>query len=76
MPSYLFLNKETNEEFEQFLSISERDKFLAENPHIEQLVNGAPMIGFNMVTKKPDQGFRDRLKEISKKHRHNTINTW
>ena len=45
MPTYLFLNTETNEQFEQFMTISERDKFVSDNPKIEQLVNGAPSIG-------------------------------
>ena len=52
-----------------FMSISERDKFLQENPHMEQLVNGAPAIGYSTLTKKPDSGFRDVLKEVKKKHR-------
>ena len=39
MPSYKFLNKDTNEEVDIFMSISERDMFLQENPNMEQLVN-------------------------------------
>ncbi len=76
MPTYLFKNKTTGEETEMFLSISERDVFLKENPDMEQLINGAPMIGYSTVTQKPDSGFRDVLKEIKKKHRRSTINTW
>lgn len=76
MPTYLFKNKNTGEEKEEFMSISERDKFLADNPEYEQLVNGAPSIGFHMLTRKPDQGFRDKLKEIKRKHKYSNINTW
>jgi len=76
MPTYLFKNKTTGEETEMFISISERDKLLRENPHIEQLVNCAPMIGYSTVTRKPDSGFRDLLKTIKKKHRRSSINTW
>lgn len=76
MPTYLFKNKTTGEETEMFLSISERDTLLKENPNIEQLVNGAPMIGYSTVTRKPDSGFRDILKTIKKKHRRSSINTW
>ena len=76
MPSYKFLNKDTNEEVDIFMSISERNKFLQENPNMEQLVNGAPSIGYSTLTKKPDNGFRDVLKEVKKKHRRSTINTW
>ena len=66
MPTYLFKNKTTGEETEMFLSISD----------MEQLINGAPMIGYSTVTQKPDSGFRDVLKEMKKKHRRSTINTW
>jgi len=76
MPSYKFLNTQTNEEIDIFMSISDRDKFLQENPNMEQLVNGAPIIGHSTLTKKPDSGFRDVLSEIKKKHRRSTINTW
>ena len=37
MPSYSFKNNDTGEEFEQILSMSEREKFLEQNPHIHQL---------------------------------------
>lgn len=76
MPTYLFLNTETNEQFEQFMTISERDKFVSDNPKIEQLVNGAPSIGYSYNSRKPDSGFRDVLKEIKTKHKKSNINTW
>lgn len=37
MPSYNFKNNDTGEEFEQILSMTEREKFLEQNPHIHQL---------------------------------------
>ena len=76
MPSYKFLNKDTNEEVDIFMSISERDMFLQENPNMEQLVNGAPSIGYSTLTKKPDNGFRDILKTIKKNNRGSKINTF
>ena len=79
MPTYRFLNTQTNEEFEDFMSISSLEKFLKENEHIQQLVNGAPMI-VSGVSKKPDAGFRDLLKEMKKTHSkgitRSTINTF
>lgn len=79
MPTYRFLNTETNEEFEDFMSISAMEKFLEENKHITQLVNGSPMI-VSGVNKKPDAGFRDLLKEMKKTHSkgitRSTINTF
>jgi hypothetical protein len=68
MPTYRFLNNETGEEFEDFMSISALEVFLTENPNLTQLVNGAPMISSGRGMAKPEQGFRDLLKEIKKKN--------
>ncbi len=76
MPTYLFRNKDTGHEHQIFMSISECDKYLKENPNIEQLVFGAPMIGYSTVTRKPDSGFRDVLKKAKTSHRGSTIDTF
>ena len=80
MPTYKFLNNETGEEFEDFMSISALDQYLKDNPNIVQLVNGAPLIHSGRGTGKPDQGFRDLLKDMKKKHSkgisRSTINTF
>ena len=68
MPTYKFLNNSTGKEFEDFMSISALDQFLAENPNIVQLVNGAPLIHSGRGIGKPDSGFRDLLKDMKKKH--------
>ncbi len=39
MPQYKFENTETGEVWEEIMSISGREKYLEENPHIKQLVN-------------------------------------
>lgn len=79
MPTYKFLNKNTGEEFDEFMSISALEGYLNDNPHFLQLVNGAPMI-VSGVPNKPDQGFRDLLKEMKNKHSKgiskSTINTF
>ena len=80
MPTYKFLNNETGEEYENFMSISELDAYLQENPHITQLVNGAPMIASGRGMGKPEDGFRDLLKDIKKRNQkgitRSTINTF
>lgn len=51
------------------MTISEGDKFLEENPHIERLVNGAPMLHSGRGLGgglKVDNGFNDILKNIKK----------
>ena len=68
MPTYRFLNNETGEEYENFMSISALDEYLKTNPQVTQLVNGAPMIHSGRGMAKPDNGFRDLLKDMKKKN--------
>lgn len=67
MPTYKFLNNETSEEFEVFMKISELDEYKAANPHLTQLVNGCPTLHSGRGMQKPEQGFRDLLKDIKKR---------
>lgn len=80
MPTYRFRNNDTGEEFEDFMSISALDVYLKENTNITQLINGAPMISSGRGMGKPDEGFRDVLREIKKKHSQgtskSTVNTF
>jgi hypothetical protein len=79
MPTYVFRNKNTEEVFEKFMSISARDQYLAENPDLESVI-GAPAFNYSGIQSKPDAGFRDVLKEIRSKHdqrfTRSTINTF
>lgn len=82
MPTYRFKNTTTGEEHEEFMSISARETYLAEHPELVQTINGAPAIGdsIRMGLRKPDDAFRDRLKEIKRAHSggitKSTIDTW
>ena len=79
MPTYKFLNNDTGEDYEEFMSISALDSYLEEN-NVTQLVNGAPMIHSGRGMGKPDAGFRDLLKNIKKGNqkgiRRSTVNTF
>tara|TARA_Y100000310_G_scaffold334748_2_gene415172 strand:+ start:2475 stop:2711 length:237 start_codon:yes stop_codon:yes gene_type:complete len=76
MPTYLFHNTETGEEYEEFMTISERNVFVKDNPHITQLVNGAPAIGdpMRLGVTRIDDGFKNRLQEIKRHHPLATFN--
>lgn len=80
MPTYNFINTINNEEFEDFMSISALETFLQENPHIVQLVGGAPMIHSGRGLQKPDNAFREILREVKKKNSkgisRSTVNTF
>ena len=80
MPTYKFLNTTTKKEFTDFMSISELEGYLKDNPHFTQLVHGCPAIVSGRGMGKPDNSFRDVLKEIKKKNSKglskSTINTF
>lgn len=44
MPTYTFEDTNTGDVYEMTMRISERDEFVEENPHMKQLITGAPMV--------------------------------
>lgn len=76
MPLYEFRNTETNEVFEKSLTVSDREIYLQENPHIKQIhtsgINAVSSVGIK--NKVPD-GFRDVLKNIKKNNPGANFNT-
>ena len=66
MPIYMFKNTETDEIWEELLSMSDREMFLADNPHIEQVITVPNFVsGIGGVTHKTDGGFKDMLSRIA-----------
>lgn len=52
-----------------FMSNSEREQYLNDNPNIIQVLDSFPAINSGgVIGKKPDDAFRDKLKEIKKAH--------
>ena len=67
MPSYSFKNTETGEEWEELLTISEREKFLEQNPHIQQLPSLITISG-GVGGIKNDGGWGDNMSRIAEAH--------
>lgn len=44
MPIYKLKNTHTEEEWEEFMTISEMEAKLEKYPHVELLINGAPTV--------------------------------
>jgi len=66
MPTYVFRNKETGEQFEQVMKISELDSFRADNPQLETVIQA---VAFGdptklTTTRKFDSGFKEVLQKI------------
>jgi hypothetical protein len=79
MPTYTFINTENDEEFSEFMSMSERDDYLRNNPHIKQtILSATPLCDPTRVgvRTKPDSGFRDVLQNIKGKFHKSNINTF
>ena len=69
MPTYTFLNTETEEVIEKFMSMSSREEFLKDNPHIISIIAHAPAISGDSVGlgfRKNDAGFNDLMDRIGK----------
>lgn len=78
MPLYQFINTETGEEHEKLLSFAAREQYLLDNPHISAVISacnfGDPV---RMGRMKPDEGFRDILRDIKKgSGKGSTVNTF
>ena len=69
MPVYTFLNKKTNEEFTEMMTISDMEKFLKDNPDITQVFNSLNIIGgVQGISHKTDGGWKDNLSRIAEAH--------
>tara|TARA_Y100001937_G_C6956812_1_gene257122 strand:- start:23 stop:328 length:306 start_codon:yes stop_codon:yes gene_type:complete len=69
MPTYSFKNTETGEEFEELFSMSDREKFLEQNPHIKQLPSLFAMSYTGTGDRiKNDSGWKDNLSRIAEAH--------
>lgn len=80
MPTYSFRNTETDEVFDKFMKIAEKPQYLIDNPTFETVMT-APGVNRELASRmKPEQGFRDILKEIKRKTNKvwtpSTINTF
>jgi hypothetical protein len=76
MPTYSFRNNDTDEEFEQFMSNSDRELYLRDNPNIVQIFKKFPGVvdSVRIGVRRPDDNFRDVLKKAKNAHKYNTIN--
>ncbi len=78
MPIYSMRNNRTQEEFEVTLKYSELEIYLKENSDIQQIFTKFPGTGdsVRLGIRKPDDNFRDVLKNVKHHHKKDSINTW
>jgi predicted nucleic acid-binding Zn ribbon protein len=73
MPTYNFKDTETNEEFEMMMKWSERELFLAENPHIEPIMTAPAIVSGVSITGKVPDGFKEVLSKVSENHKGSNL---
>ena len=74
MPTYLFRDTETEEEFEKIMSWSSREEYLKENPTIIAVVT-APRINYRGVGDevKKSEGFQEVMSKIGEAHPNSAV---
>ena len=74
MPVYTFLDTKKDEEFTEFMSISEMEEYLAKNKHIRQVIMPINIVGgISGVTHKNDQGWKETLSKIAEANPHTPL---
>jgi len=70
MPTYNFIDEKTGVKFEEIMSISEREAYLADNPNIRQLPPDSINIihGQRYSGLKNDGGFNEQMARIAEAH--------
>ena len=68
MPYYNFKNNKTGEEFEEFFTMSGKDEFLKENPHIQQTPSMFGIAGGTGDRIKNDDGWKENMSRIAEAH--------
>ena len=67
MPTYTFYNTKTDEQFNDFMSWSERENYLKDNPHIEPMLTTAALVGDHIIMK-TDGGMKETFSRIAEAH--------
>lgn len=74
MPVYTFIDKKTDKEFTEMMSISEMEEFLKKNKHIRQVIMPINIIGgVAGITYKNDGGWKETLSKIADANPHTPL---
>ena len=78
MPIYSMRNNETQEEFEVNLKYSDLEQYLQDNSQFTQIFTKFPGFGdsVRLGIRKPDDNFRDVLRNVRHHHKKDSINTF
>ena len=63
MPIYVFKNTKTNKTYEKFISMSEREQYLNDNPEVKQVPTVPNIVG-GVGGVRTDDGFKEVLQVL------------
>ena len=73
MPLYTFHNKQTDEIFEELMSMDDKEKFLRNNPEIQSYIMAPAIVsGVSLSDRVPD-GFKEVLSKVAEKHPNSAL---
>lgn len=64
MPTYTFINNQTGEVFDEFMSWKDREDFLKTNPNIEPIITAPTIVGGVSLSDKTSDGFKEVMSRI------------
>jgi hypothetical protein len=73
LPTYDFVNTETGEEFEVFMSMAAREQYLKDNPNIQQVLGATSTVSGVSITGKVPDGFKEVLSKVSENHKTSAV---
>lgn len=74
MPTFRFMNLKTGEEFEDFISNSEKEKLLAKNKHIKQIPTGFAIVTtVGSIDSKTDNTWKEVLAKVAEHHPNSQV---
>lgn len=73
MPTYTFRNRDTGEDFDKFMSISAREEYLRDNPHLDPIIGQVNIVHERGTNLKVSDGFREVMSKIKSKYTVNSI---
>ncbi len=68
MPTYSFRNTKTGKVFDDMMPMSERDKYLKDNPHLEAVLTMPAIVSGVAGGRRTDDNFKDVLRNMKDKH--------
>ena len=73
MPTYVFEDRMTGEQFEEFFTIGEKEEFLKGNPEYKQVLTAPNIVSGARVADGKLGGFKEVLQKVGEAHPGSTV---